>query len=104
MLKPIAKADLPASLQSEIIKRLTGKERLVYAYFLKKISYTRVPVSVPLRFISYKTGLKVYQVQYCIYKLINKGLLEKWTNNLVEYRSGRPKFRKVNYYRLKLPK
>lgn len=71
--------------------------QLVFAYFLENISFTRVPVAIPMLKISLKTGLTYDQIRYAIKKLISLGLLEKWT-------ATHPKkgnWGRTTYYRIK---
>jgi hypothetical protein len=82
-LDPVVSAPLP----------LDPLGKAIHAFFLRKLGYRRVPQVVPLNFITASNRCTRNQARYRIKRLIQQGLLEKWTTK-------HPTHYKQTYYRI----
>lgn len=101
MLQPIKNNLEHTAIRLEI-KPLSSSELAILEYFLQNLpTNIRVPMSVPLRYITRETNLNYKKVQYNINKLIRKKLIERWIKYKKTPKQGL--IRRQCFYRLADP-
>jgi hypothetical protein len=65
----------------------------IYSFLLRNLGYRRTPQPVPLILIQRVVKGSKRQVEYRIKKMVDKGMIEKWTTK-------HPTHYKITYYRI----